>query len=335
MSASRHVDCFNPRARTGRDSSAARRCLSIGSVSIHAPVRGATRLAQSQVLHLWCFNPRARTGRDALAALPTTCCIVFQSTRPYGARRSRCMALRAVDRVSIHAPVRGATPQSRLQALTFEQFQSTRPYGARHTRCACNRALLSMFQSTRPYGARRLHSQLHALDCSFNPRARTGRDSMHRMASDELRCFNPRARTGRDRLRSLNGSRYRSCFNPRARTGRDVMQPRIHQLHRWFQSTRPYGARPCDAVDRVQPCVFQSTRPYGARRAAESSTAGVHRCFNPRARTGRDGSGRDAGSACRRFNPRARTGRDAVDAQQRRDERFNPRARTGRDGWSS
>ena len=80
------------------------------------------------------FNPRARTGRDeALAA--------------------------ACDkrRVSIHAPVRGATRGSACALARGILFQSTRPYGARRHSCRTSGAG-AMFQSTRPYGARPLNS---------------------------------------------------------------------------------------------------------------------------------------------------------------------------------
>jgi len=53
---------FNPRAREGRDGMAGARALAVG-VSIHAPVKGATRHKQ-QLGRRLCFNPRAREGRD-------------------------------------------------------------------------------------------------------------------------------------------------------------------------------------------------------------------------------------------------------------------------------
>ena len=124
----RNATCFNPRARMGRDRS----------------------LSEWQQ-HDYCFNPRARMGRDnrqtahirvyvvsihapVWGATSGNCAPhrsqVFQSTRPYGARRPAflihalqpCFNPRArmgrdgllrhvlrVDGVSIHAPVWGAT----------------------------------------------------------------------------------------------------------------------------------------------------------------------------------------------------------------------------------
>ena len=79
---------------------------------------------------------------------------------------------------------------------------------------------------------------------------------------------------------------------------------------------------------------FQSTRPRGARPA--SCTAEPGRCFNPRAREGRDPGGRPGAWCSCSFNPRAREGRDA-DCRRGRTCRyasFNPRAREGRDHLS-
>ena len=97
------------------------------------------------------FNPRARTGRDALEA-----------------------ALRPGQRVSIHAPARGATscgawasragsfnPRARTgrDAKKLQrrheggEFQSTRPHGARHGALPHSVSAVR-FQSTRPHGAR-------------------------------------------------------------------------------------------------------------------------------------------------------------------------------------
>ena len=81
--------CFNPRARTGRDAGrrvSACRC----PVSIHAPARGATIFSCS--------------AGDRL---------LFQSTRPHGARRALPALPRSLPSVSIHAPARGATRRSR------------------------------------------------------------------------------------------------------------------------------------------------------------------------------------------------------------------------------
>ncbi len=176
---------------------------------------------------------------------PSPLVVLFQSTRPRGARRALVpAAVRLLD-VSIHAPARGATG------------------------CPC--------WST---PARR----------SFNPRARAGRDGRgHRAAVGQHR-FNPRARAGRDRgTPGCQGSSSR--FNPRARAGRDVVVDYPAKRITVFQSTRPRGARLQAAADKVAKLAFQSTRPRGAR-PGTAKRRPLGRCFNPRARAGRDDPGR-------------------------------------------
>ena len=126
-----------------------------------------------------------------------------------------------VDKVSIHAPVRGATaycsancslascfnPRARagrdmaaaVERFTESEFQSTRPCGARQQSKKMNYTLL-MFQSTRPCGARPLNLSAPANQrppC-FNPRARAGRDDGLWGHDTKGKSFNPRARAGRD-----------------------------------------------------------------------------------------------------------------------------------------
>ena len=73
---------FNPRAREGRD--AIRLALDHMDyrVSIHAPVRGATRKSYGCMDTGKSFNPRAREGRDARERLQVASSSLFQSTRP-------------------------------------------------------------------------------------------------------------------------------------------------------------------------------------------------------------------------------------------------------------
>ena len=76
------------------------------TVSIHAPVWGATTFPSSPSPCLNCFNPRPRMGGDL---------------GPPG-------ALVRIPAVSIHAPVWGATRAREREAELEEQFQSTPRY---------------------------------------------------------------------------------------------------------------------------------------------------------------------------------------------------------------
>ena len=186
-----------------------------------------------------CFNPRARVGRDA-TPIETLALIMFQSTRPCGARRHTPTA-EGRRIVSIHAPVWGAT-STELNEHLIEAFQSTRPCGAR--------LRLSRFRLAR---------------CRFNPRARVGRDLLPLTTLPRKGVFQSTRPCGARRSavrfsvsRAVSihapvwgATQYsRSniptlrCFNPRARVGRDL-QPRPRQCTKMFQSTRPCGARRC------------------------------------------------------------------------------------------
>ena len=166
---------FNPRAREGRDHSAAT----------------ASRGPQ-------CFNPRAREGRDPSTSQRSPPSDSFQSTRPRGARlvfgrvghdpvevsihapaRGATLHLRAnltANRVSIHAPARGATGRSRRSALSSRCF-NPRAREGRDSSSGSTSAVQMRFQSTRPRGARRFQVANPASRCRcFNPRAREGRD---------------------------------------------------------------------------------------------------------------------------------------------------------------
>ena len=120
--------CFNPRTRMGCDSVASieheNGSVSIHApargatvevnhvsattiVSIHAPARGATYLKRQDAQQEERFNPRTRTGCDK---------------RIGGVCRS--------IRVSIHAPARGATP-TKMLSPPKSVFQSTHPHGVR------------------------------------------------------------------------------------------------------------------------------------------------------------------------------------------------------------
>ena len=168
-------DCFNPRARKGRDLAVRGERNQLHPVSIHAPARGATifDLSSDQAalvsIHApargatrWytkaparrdSFNPRARKGRDDWMVSDVAAWFQFQSTRPQGARPRGDAEIRVAVDVSIHAPARGATALVDGLNKYYE------------------------FQSTRPQGARLLTSAYHPMSACFNPRARKGRDS--------------------------------------------------------------------------------------------------------------------------------------------------------------
>ena len=99
------------------------------------------------------FNSRARKGRDLLINV----------------------ILLNPDAVSIHAPARGATRRS-WGKETKKWFQFTRPQGARHVLHVriVDRVVVSIHAPARGATASFVSARR---DCSFNSRARKGRDA--------------------------------------------------------------------------------------------------------------------------------------------------------------
>ena len=98
---------FNPRPRAGGDKQTPSG-ETPASVSIHAPVRGATGRCLSTAVGLRGFNPRPRAGGDLYSCSESMKRYLFQSTPPCGGRQfDQAKFTHRV--VSIHAPVRGAT----------------------------------------------------------------------------------------------------------------------------------------------------------------------------------------------------------------------------------
>ncbi len=234
--------------------------------------------------------------------------VVFQSTRPRGARLQSSKTDYLFMLVSIHAPAWGATP--RFHVLRQAEL------------CFNPRARVGRDTPWRP---------CRSGTASFNPRARVGRD-VGWCAGGPHRCrFNPRARVGRDGDGDVRDA-GRTGFNPRARVGRDLyVVIKSHAIDK-FQSTRPRGARRGTGPDRrtragfnprarvgrdqlrlprmICPLWFQSTRPRGARRGFLSEFCPPYVSIHAPA-WGATLNYSIIYSIISRFNPRARVGRDS------------------------
>ena len=211
------------------------------------------------------FNSRAREGRD-------------------------CYALRLAETsgdVSTHAPARGATRVD-VQIDFHTTFQLTRPRGARPAARRPFKLCFPRFNSRAREGRDQFSHFWRNTTESFNSRAREGRDAVPGGRASGRSSFNSRAREGRDQD-FLAVFRTFSRFNSRAREGRDgglrlagsaghvsthapargaTRQRLMVRLIKWFQLTRPRGAR--------------------RRRGRRGRRAGR---FNSRAREGRDFEG--------------------------------------------
>ena len=191
---------FNPRARVGRDSTAA-----------------ACRHRSAS------FNPRARVGRDRCTIYRTRTNYRFNPRARVG--RDRALPLALGDTVvSIHAPAWGATWRARAWPAWWTCFNPR----ARVGRDLISGAVMGM---VRPVS---IHAPAWGATCPLPSLRRARKVSIHAPAwgATRHRCthrscsssFNPRARVGRDHLSGCDQRRHRNRFNPRARVGRDLVR---------------------------------------------------------------------------------------------------------------
>ena len=234
-------------------------------ISIHAPVRGATNRVQVVSLPLIIFQSTLPWGERPFSFRAIIKPSGFQSTLPWGERQKiiidRLPGIRFQStlpwgerlpvictgsnylRISIHAPVRGATLIAVITSL-FMLFQSTLPWGERpisiqyrflqykyfnpRSREGSDGSDFSILKTSQCIS---IHAPVRGATVSkfpqssksyFNPRSREGSDIWHPFNNKHIFVnFNPRSREGSD-----NSCKIIDCstlhFNPRSREGSDV-----------------------------------------------------------------------------------------------------------------
>ncbi len=232
---------FNPRSREGSDAVGLNAELQHLHISIHAPARGATHHVVGGVgtLQFQSTLPRGERRMEAhlrdkktpfQSTLPRgerrprwfprqAAAPEFQSTLPRGERQPAQRIPRGSERISIHAPARGATLRP-YPVRPTAGFQSTLPRGERQPWAyliACG----AKFQSTLPRGERPAAVVVAHLAflISIHAPAR-GATWCCRFPCSFRWYFNPRSREGSD-LRFWRCRRRLSYFNPRSREGSD------------------------------------------------------------------------------------------------------------------
>ena len=100
---------FNPRSRTGSD--AKESGYIIRSYNFNPRSRTGSDVAPLEWVkqHASDFNPRSRTGSDLIFRGSKGIMWIFQSTLPHGERPAYQRAYYEANKISIHAPARGAT----------------------------------------------------------------------------------------------------------------------------------------------------------------------------------------------------------------------------------
>ena len=166
------------------------------------------------------FNSRTREGCDTIFDDEIIRIPEFQFTHPGGVRLiSRLTTIKA-DRVSIHAPGRGATGHLHHSERQSE-FQFTHPGGVRRPRRGAH-VSYTTFQFTHPGGVRRSSSIFRTASSWFQFTHPGGvRPAYWRRRRGQARRFNSRTREGCDRVAECINS-IPCSFNSRTREGCDA-----------------------------------------------------------------------------------------------------------------
>ncbi len=233
------------------------------------------------------FNPRPRTGGDTGRRIATSPRLTFQSTPPHGGRRSTAWRITREYHVSIHAPARGATGHFALLHKLRQAFQSTPPHGGRPRQKNTSRLsppfqstpphggrlrwsnslhTCAMFQSTPPHGGRLLSAGAsHRGKAGFNPRPRTGGDSISFWHNGQVVLFQSTPPHGGRHFALLAakcGVLVSIHAPARGATSRSLCNNAVSM----FQSTPPHGGRLMLTKYILLGARFQSTPPHGGRR---------------------------------------------------------------------
>ena len=210
------------------------------------------------------FNPRAHVGRDS-PFIKRSSANSFQSTRPRGARPLRCW-LTCSDLTFQSTRPRGARQAPLKRALHASEVSIHAPtWGA--TPFGFATSTTEEFQSTRPRGARPFTADMFLIGSSFNPRAHVGRDEFYRNYGFLMRVSIHAPTWGA--TQSFGCSCFAKWFQSTRPRGARHLRLGIADDYRTFQSTRPRGARHLRLGIADDYRTFQSTRPRGARLEVE------------------------------------------------------------------
>ena len=141
------------------------------------------------------FNPRTRVGCD-----------------------SSDKKRKSTTKVSIHAPVWGATVHFKDSMDSRSQFQSTHPCGVRQYNKTTDKAWYVSIHAPVWGATTYIERTRQGQDVSIHAPVWGATPVIHLLTA--AHCFNPRTRVGCDQP-SPSGKRYYERFNPRTRVGCD------------------------------------------------------------------------------------------------------------------
>ena len=165
---------FNPRSREGSDSLSR---LASKSLQFQSTLPRRERRKVGQGIHQQqrYFNPRSREGSDRKPPNLRPSDPRFQSTLLRRERRELVRPHPGQDRISIHAPAKGATSNDRTIAARY-LISIHAPAKGATIEIMCSRSMMPIFQSTPPRRERLSRLVRRWVTPHFNPRSREGSD---------------------------------------------------------------------------------------------------------------------------------------------------------------
>ena len=144
---------FNPRTPAGCDPASLASFLASSSVSIHAPLRGATLQSTAIKSSSGTFQSTHPCGGRHCISMYSAESSLFQSTHPCGVRQMSGPPGKKEDEVSIHAPLRGATyAVCDLCRITLRRFNPRTPAGCDLSACSKSSRTILGFNPRTPAG---------------------------------------------------------------------------------------------------------------------------------------------------------------------------------------
>ena len=218
------------------------------------------------------FNPRTHTGCDSAFCTRGYEDRVFQSTHPHGVRRTFAFARQSTQKVSIHAPTRGATRCSHQVKTSITSFNPRT-----HTGCdmmlvaTATRIYVSIHAPTRGATFHNRHNQ-QGLRVSIH--APTRGATYQGVGLAEAKSVSIHAPTRGATSFALNFPTLLYLFQSTHPHGVRHARKGLFAYRAKFQSTHPHGVRLGSIECPVTLHQFQSTHPHGVRHRLDGGKRG-------------------------------------------------------------
>ena len=178
-------------------------CTRLRVVSIHAPLRGATSAQFGTWSRIRSFNPRTPAGCDLESLCTLLSNMKFQSTHPCGVRLCGREVHRGHREVSIHAPLRGATPFPLVFRSPVWCFNPRTPAGCDKTLYMNTEQIIVSIHAPLRGATLYRRDDVPLARVSIHAPLR-GATQMARPVSTQGGGFNPRTPAGCDLIRRLH-----------------------------------------------------------------------------------------------------------------------------------